>query len=306
MTPRVTVAVCTWNRSASLARTLEGMTRLSRPEGVEWELLVVDNNSTDDTRAVVSSFETRLPLRSAFEPEPGLSNARNRAVREARGEYIVWTDDDVTVSEGWLAAYLGAFGRWPDAAVFGGPIVPRFEGGGPPQWLRRGLPWIGSAYGVRDLGDLPVRLSRNDDRLPYGANYAVRTREQRRHPYDPDLGRAPGSTWTGGEEIQVVAAILAEGAEGWWVPEAAVRHRVPRSDQTVGHLRRYYVAQGRAAVRLDPPPAGKRLLGRPRWLWRQALTAELIYRWRRVVSPPDRWVRDLKRAGLAWGRLLEA
>src|SRR5690606_2409380 len=105
----LTVAICTWNRSFLLARTLEQLGALIVPPGLRWELLVVDNASSDDTSQVLQGYLGRLPLRVVREERPGLSNARNAAIRAARGEYIIWTDDDVLVAPGWLAAYSDAF-----------------------------------------------------------------------------------------------------------------------------------------------------------------------------------------------------
>ena len=99
---RVTIAICTWNRCDLLRQTLERMTGLMQPPGTEWELLVVNNNCTDGTDQVLSGFEGRLPLRRVFESRPGQSNARNAAVGAARGEFILWTDDDVLVDPNWL------------------------------------------------------------------------------------------------------------------------------------------------------------------------------------------------------------
>ena len=115
---KITVAICTWNRAELLDRTLGEMIGLRVPEGVEWELLVIDNNSTDDTENVVAGFEGRLPVRHVFEPRAGKSHAANTVLREARGDLIVWTDDDVLVDAGWLEAYAHAARDWPDAALF--------------------------------------------------------------------------------------------------------------------------------------------------------------------------------------------
>src|SRR5947207_180454 len=101
---RVTVAICTFNRAESLRRTLESVAALHLPEALDWEVVVVNNNSTDHTDSVIESFKERLPIRREFEPQPGASNARNRAVYVAKGDYFVWTDDDVVVDNGWLAA----------------------------------------------------------------------------------------------------------------------------------------------------------------------------------------------------------
>jgi len=120
----VTVAICTWNRSQSLQHTLEGFARIAIPSETDWELLVVNNNCTDRTDEVIRVFQGRLPVRRIFEGRPGLSHARNRAIAEATGNYIIWTDDDVTVCEGWLSAYVDAFRRWPEAAIFGARLSP--------------------------------------------------------------------------------------------------------------------------------------------------------------------------------------
>src|SRR5918995_3785292 len=151
----ITVAICTWNRCHALGETLDAFTRLANPPGACWELLVVNNNCTDQTDDVIHAFEDRLPVRRTFEPEPGLSHARNRAIDEAAGAYIVWTDDDVTVCRDWLVAYAEAFRRWPDAALFGGPIEPWFDGT-PPSWLQQIYPSIAGVYAPRDFGTEPI------------------------------------------------------------------------------------------------------------------------------------------------------
>src|SRR5262249_21230021 len=117
---RVSVIICTWNRARLLDMTLEHFARLRVPAGVEWELVVVNNNSTDDTDAVLQRHEGRLPLRRLFEPRPGKSFAANLALAEARSDLILWTDDDVHVDPDWLAEYVAAARAWPDASFFGG------------------------------------------------------------------------------------------------------------------------------------------------------------------------------------------
>jgi len=95
------------------------MTHLERDDSFDWELLVVDNNSTDQTPDVLAEFAGQLPLRALREPKPRKSNATNLVVKEARGEYILWTDDDVLV-EPDLRQYITAFRRYPNAEVFWG------------------------------------------------------------------------------------------------------------------------------------------------------------------------------------------
>jgi glycosyltransferase involved in cell wall biosynthesis len=301
-TLRLTVAICTWNRCNSLRQTLEGLTDLAVPTATDWEIVVVNNNSTDQTEEVIRAFEDRLPVRGAFEPRPGLSHARNRAVAEATGDYILWTDDDVTVSPNWLVSYADAFRRWPDAALFGGPIQPVLEGT-PPHWLVRIYPAIASVYAARDFGSEQMPLSLWDV-IPWGANYVIRKREQASRPYDPGLGYRPG--WLTGpscEETEVITALLADGAQGWWVPGAAVRHRIPRSRQTTKFLRTHFYNRGRYIGARWNEVDRRLFFGRPPWLWKRAITAELQYRLHRPFSKPEVWVQHLIASSENWGLL---
>ena len=296
---RIDVVICTWNRCRLLAPTLERLREVEIPQNVDWQVIVIDNNSTDNTAATLQGFAGRLPLRTLFEPRPGLSNARNRAVAEATGDYLVWTDDDVLVDRRWLAAYAQAFERWPTAAFFGGPIEPWFEGT-PPRWLAEHWRHVAHAFAVRELGDMPFPF--NGSQVPYGANCAFRADVQRRYLYDPSLGRRPGAS-LGGEEVQVMQQMIADGLIGWWVPEARVRHWIPRHRQSLRHLRHFFRGHGEIRGRRLQTSDGPRWFGRPRWLWRKALMAEARY-WRiRATSGPEVWLTALKETARAWGEL---
>jgi glycosyltransferase involved in cell wall biosynthesis len=263
-----------------------------------WELIVANNHSTDETEQVLDLMASRLPLRRVFEPEPGLSHARNAAVRHATGDYIVWTDDDVMVDKDWLRAYERAVKRWPDAAVFGGPVRPRFEGT-PPAWLSAVWEDIAGVFAARDLGAEPLEFTKG--KLPYGPNFVVRAREQRQFLYDPNLGRrqAAGAL---GEEVAVIETILASGGKGWWVPDASVEHWIPKERQTVQYLRGYYALLGRTWHRQDRHGAGTRW-GDRYSLWGKALYAEIKYAFARLTGNPRRWLKPLAEASTLWGAI---
>jgi glycosyltransferase involved in cell wall biosynthesis len=226
----ITVAICTFNRAESLRRTLDSLVAMRVPGDVPWEMVVVNNNSTDHTDDVISEYVGRLPVRREFEPRTGKSNALNRAIDVARGDYILWTDDDVLVDPGWLTAYVEAFRRWPEAAVFGGRITPRYDPP-PAKWLIQSETVLVGPYAIRDFGDQAQPLcAKDEDRFPFGANWAMRAIEQRAFRYDPNLGPVPNRI-RNQEESDLIYRVLKSGATGYWIPEARVEHCIGRIDR---------------------------------------------------------------------------
>lgn len=284
----VSVVICTRDRAASLARTLQSLGRMSIPKDLRWELIVIDNASTDETNAVLTRFQRSLPLRWEFEAAPGVSNAKNHAVTIVQGNYILWTDDDVIVDPLWLAAYIDAFCRWPDGAFFGGKIIPLFDEP-MPHWLRDSWPMIGNVFAYRDFGDQPIQFRLEGNRLPYSANFAIRAAEQRAYLYDPTLG--PG-TWVPGEETDVIERMLKDGKSGYWVPEAKVQHCTSRSRQTTRYIGEYYRKKGRATAYVSNSReyTGPQMFGVPRWLVRRMALNFCKFHLTRWTSPPATWI----------------
>jgi glucosyl-dolichyl phosphate glucuronosyltransferase len=294
---RLTVAICTWNRSALLEQTLQRMTTLVTPPDLPWELLVVNNNSTDATDSVIARFASRLPIRGVVEQRPGLSNARNRAVNEAVGQYILFTDDDVLVDRDWLVEYDKAFRAYPDSAQFGGPVDPWFEGT-PPEWLTQVFPVVAAAYAAVDHGPNPITL--DDRHLVFGANIAANASVLRRYRFDPMLGRT-GNNMVSGEETTLFSLMRRDGHTGRWVPGARVRHFIPRERQTLAYLRRWTVGIGRFQGMAPVKPGESSLFGIPLWVWRQFFEYIPRYCVDRVTRPPSKWIRDASYVASAWG-----
>ncbi len=298
--PVLTVALCTRNRAGSLARTLERMRCLRLPADLPWEMLVVDNGSSDGTDAVLRGSGT-LPLRTLREPEPGLSRARNRALAEAAAPLILWTDDDVDLDAGWLEAYLGATGRHPEAAFFGGPIHPLFEAP-PPAWLVRGFPTVRTAFAFVDEG--PQERGLEPGEAVFGANMAFRTSTLRRYGFDSTLG-ACGGTRLLGEETQVMRRMQGDGLRGVWVPDAKVKHRIPPERLTLAYLAGYYAALGRSTAREAPPPPRPRAAAfHDFWrAWIETWPRHLLQR--ATGRPPEAWLRTFRRMHFLRGRAKE-
>lgn len=235
----ISVIICTCDRLASLDRVLASAVQMSVPDAT-WEFLIIDNGSANEVEKIVERYKTLLPLRMEKCPERGLSRARNCGVNNARGRYIAWTDDDVILDQRWLLAYWEAFCRRPDAAVFGGKVVPLLE---PPctPWFQKNLEFLEELVAARDFGPAELPLSVADGKVPFGANYAVRAIEQRKFLYDVNLGAGTGRY---GEETAVIASILESGARGYWVPGATVYHVISPARQTTKEVVRRYLAQG--------------------------------------------------------------
>jgi GT2 family glycosyltransferase len=298
----ITIALCTWNRAKLLSRTLQQLCELRVPDGLDWEVLVVDNNCTDETPAVVDSFADRLPIRRLVESAQGVSNARNCALRAARGNLLIFTDDDILVAEDWLSAYLSAAERWPSAGYFGGVIVPLYERE-PPPWFRAHEqllgPYIGEAL---DLGPDERVLTRQE--WPWGGNMAFRRNAFQSVFFQPNLGRR-GNDRTAGGEFAYCQSLADAGFQGVWIPSAKVSHLVGAERLTLPSVWRNFVGQGVTDVRIGRPPEGITLmLGVPRWLLLAVPKTRARYMWQRATGNPA-WFKSFMDAAWARGALSE-
>jgi len=244
----VSMVVCTYNRPERLRALLESACALTIPAGLTWEVLVIDNCGSDGNREAATALAGRLPLRLVREPTQGLCPARNRGVSEARGRYLCWTDDDTLLDPEWLAFYVEAFARHPEAALFGGRILPKLEPPAPAWFERRIHQWpINYIVAHRDMGDVESPIGVEGGRLPWGANFAARAEELRRHGFNTELGFSPNHKRTG-EETDLGYRILKAGGSGWWVPGAKVTHIIPAGRQTRAYVADYYDQAGRTAA----------------------------------------------------------
>lgn len=297
---QVTVAICTWNRAALLDQTLARLAEVAAPPDVSWELIVVNNNCTDDTDSVLERHAGRLPLRRLFEPSPGLCHARNAAIGAARGELLVWTDDDVLVEPDWLAAYVAAARQWPQASFFGGSVEPLYAET-PPRWLANHFDQVAGAYAVRRLGpdDRPLA----DHEFPFGANMAQRTEVVRQFLFDQAFG-LEGDGQVRGDEVDLAERLRARGHRGVWVGTARVRHYIPAERLTARYLWNYYEGQGRSQVRRGDVASCVELFGLPRWAMRRYVEQRALSL---VLSPLKNaaWLRAYRSAAALRGVLNE-
>ena len=294
---RISIAICTWNRSSLLDAALAEMAHLVIPVGIDWEILVVNNNCTDDTSAGIEGHSARLPLRELNEPRQGLSHARNRVLDEAAGELILWTDDDALVDPGWLAAYTKAATETPAAVFFGGPVDPWFPVT-PPAWLKKNFEIFAGAYAVRTMP--PGTFTLNDRKaLPFGANFASRREACVDLRFDPYLGRK-GQDMIGGEEVSFLGRLLDQGQTGAWVETARVRHYIARDRLSRQYLWDFYYGKGQSRVRMsrDVNTTSLRQLQRKYWKTKFKI-------WTGSLRQGERWARALKASAITRGTIDE-
>jgi glucosyl-dolichyl phosphate glucuronosyltransferase len=256
----ITLVVCTYNRSQSLAKSLESIAASQLPESLEWEVVVVDNNSHDQTSEIVESFCRRYPqrFRYVFEPAQGLSYARNAGIRQARGNVIAFTDDDLTVQPDWLKNLTAPLRdeKWAGA---GGRILPA-QSFVAPRWYAPNDPYNmgGVLYAHFDLGDQAGEL----DRAPHGANMAFRKSLFDKYgDFRVYLGVSPGTDLCN-EDTEFGRRLMAGGERLCYVPSAVVYHEISAKRLNKKYFLKWWYGYGRSQMR----EAGDRssILGIPR------------------------------------------
>ena len=238
MLPRISVVVCTYNRADLLAGVLQTLCEQTI-DGSEYEIIVVDNNSSDDTRFVVEEFCRRYRnIRYCFEPNQGLSHARNRGWREAHGEYVAYIDDDCKAPEEWLMVAREVIDQ-VSPGVFGGPYYPFYA-----------IPkarWFKDSYGSHEEGNEARVLGQN--RYLSGGNiFFRRTLLESLGGFDPRFGMS-GQKIAHGEEtaLQRLVRTVMPDQPIYYDPRLYVYHLVPARKMSIGYIVRRCFASGRDA-----------------------------------------------------------
>lgn len=284
----VSVILCTFNRCATLNQALESVLASEMPDSTTWEVLVVDNNSTDQTREVVENVRVRYPkkVRYLFEGTQGLSRARNAGIECAQGDVIVFVDDDVIVDRGWLRALTSLFldGRWSGG---GGPVLPRWTQK-PPKWLPGP-----SRYGLAPLAMFDPGLPAGPlQEPPFGANMAFRREMFAKYGgFRTDLGRC-GSNMLSNEDTEFGKRLLTGGERLGFEPVAVVYHPVQANRLRRSYFLAWWYDKGRSDIReFGVPPSRWAVAGIPVRFMRRA--AAWMFRWLGSANPRKRFAAKL-------------
>ncbi|MBR4028766.1 MAG: glycosyltransferase family 2 protein [Alistipes sp.] len=232
---RLSLVIATYNRAEQLMVTLASVGEQSAKPSL-WECIIVDNNSRDNTQERVAEFAKEHPtlnIRYCFEPNQGLSYARNKGISEAKGDIIAFIDDDERIVAEFINSYIKLFDEHPDAMAAGGKIIAEYPTGRP-RWM--------SHYTERpianpmDFGDYITPFPKG--RIPGGGNMAMR-RElfDRVGVFDTSLGRMGGKL-IGGEESELFERIYSLGMKCYYAPRAIMYHIIPAEKLTTEYFER--------------------------------------------------------------------
>lgn len=253
---RSSIIICTHNRADMLQQTLPLVCRQESP-GDKFEVIVIDNASTDRTRQVVNEVRDtfQFPIKYHFEPKIGLSYARNSGINLVEGEFVIFTDDDAIPQPGWLENIIKPFQNSSVMAV-GGDVEPVWPDGEPPAWLSAGLqPYLGITrfYHKEDTDSYYPNL-------PFGVNIAFRKNAVRKAGgFSCDLGRN-GNSLLSGEETELCIRLAKAGGKIVYTPGAVVKHIIARTRVSKQWFRKRSDIQGvsKAVIEFDGISSGRK------------------------------------------------
>ncbi|MDQ3257047.1 MAG: glycosyltransferase family 2 protein [Acidobacteriota bacterium] len=267
----VSVVICTYNRCHLLPAALESLLD-QQADGLSYEVVVVDNNSRDETRQVIESFIARghNNMRYVFEGKQGLSHARNAGIANSRAPIVAFTDDDVRVECSWVATNKRALDEHPEVDFVGGKTLPRWEKE-PPAWLTR-RHW--SPLALLDYGDQPFYADTENPICLIGASLCVR-----RHVFDkvglfsPEFQHFKGSVCST-DDHEFLTRIWDAGGKGLYLPDLFIIADVQAERMTKAYHRKWHWGHGYllAKMRLTEieRSGSGRLFDVPAHLYRQA------------------------------------
>ena len=308
----LSVAISTYNRSALLASCLEALAAQQVPEGTRWEILVVDNNSSDETPAVVERARAAaaVPIRYVFEPRQGVAYGRNTGVAQARARYVAFTDDDVQPPPDWVAGILRAF-QEEGADALGGQVLPRWAAPVPAwvqQWLEE-RQYRHTHLGILVHGQREHILPETTFPPIWTANAAVR-----RDVYlavggfDTRMGRVKDKLY-GGEDTDFIRRVVKGNFRVVFDPRLTVWHRIPAERMTHRYFRRLRFDDAEGEGLHIGVPTGRAFLGVRLYTYRRL--GRNLRRWLGAVlrRRRDAFARELElqsALGQLWGELKAA
>ncbi|MBD2310109.1 glycosyltransferase family 2 protein [Desertifilum sp. FACHB-1129] len=272
-----TVAICTYNGASRLPEVLERLRQQVYPPSLRWEVLVIDNNSTDNTAEIVKTFQTRfpptVPLIYAVECKQGLAYGRQKAMELANGKYVGFLDDDNLATPQWVAEAFGFGEANPKVGAYGSRIFGEFEVTPPPNFDK-----LAPFLALTDRGGEARIYEPHHKILPPGAGLVIRRQAWLDHvPTEIQLSGRVGNSMVCGEDLEAVLYIQQAGWEVWYNPKMCIYHQIPHWRLEREYLLRLFRGIGLSRYRT-------RMLSVKTWQRPAATVAYMINDLRKVVS----------------------
>ena len=268
---KIDVVICTYNRSGMLGKCVESVLRADVPPGVSVEVIVVDNNSSDDTEKVVKGFgpgrANGMKVTYLFEGKQGKSYALNSALAAATGDVVAFTDDDITVDASFFKEMAGAVLRYPGCGCFGGRIVAVYPEV-MPSWLdlKGSMKFLKSVYVDLDNGDKDAEYGNGVLSNPGGANmFFTREALERNGPFRTDLGPT-GRELGFSEDTEFCRRFQDRGELSMYISGVAVYHPVHRERLEKEYLLKWLYRCGKSEVRRAGGYKAAHAFGVPRYI----------------------------------------
>ncbi|MEL6384853.1 MAG: hormogonium polysaccharide biosynthesis glycosyltransferase HpsE [Cyanobacteria bacterium J06626_18] len=231
-----TVAICTYNGAKRVPDVLECLRWQLNAQDIRWEVIVVDNNSSDETADVIRQYQEDwpypYPLRYAFEQKQGAGYARQKAVAIARSRWIGFLDDDNLPSMVWVYEACQFAQQRPEVGVFGSRIRGIFASEVPADFDR-----IAPFLALTDRGSYPLLYAPEKKVLPPGAGMVIRRDAWLDNvPENPVLSGRTGKSMLTGEDLEAVLYIQRAGWEVWYNPAMRLEHKIPEHRLTQKYL----------------------------------------------------------------------
>jgi glucosyl-dolichyl phosphate glucuronosyltransferase len=236
MKPVISCVICTYNRDKFIIMCLESLSRQNAPKE-QFEVIVVDNASTDGTANLVKSFlneHSDLPFRYVFEPKKGLSNARNRGIEEAKGEIVLYLDDDAESEPNLISEMISFFEEHPEASGAGGRILPIYSEMPEPEWASK---WLNGYFAKMDPGG-STRVFKGRMKYPFGCNMAYRKK------YLEEIGGFNTKLAFRGDDKHVYHAVRQINPNIYFVHTAVVHHHIPTNRLSKEYFRTLFLKTG--------------------------------------------------------------
>jgi glycosyltransferase involved in cell wall biosynthesis len=276
-----TVIICTYNRENNLPRCITALEQQEQVSDIKWEVLIVDNNSSDDTKKTVMqlSEQSKLTIRYAFEPKQGLNHARNLGMQESKGNYYAYIDDDITVSKNWLHSMFHAL-TVNNADAMGGRIHldPSIQ---LPAWISKNPEMFGF-LGFQDFGEKPMQVD-GIKRYPFGGNMAFnRSVIKTVGFFNTQLGRKGEGTkkdelFKGAETDYFHRLASVKNAKIFYTPDAIVYHHILPHQLKKDYFLTIHRNAGYQKALHDPTNYSRTFFGAPLFLYPQALRSLYKY-----------------------------